>query len=307
MTCRGFPSALAALLALGCSSIISPDDGRLGGDPGVDASVRDSGTGSGDADVDPDSGVERDSGPPVECGDTPRCEGDNLVSCVAGMEARQDCRARDAYCEAGACVDWVCEPGSRECNDDLSATIICDARGRTAAESRCTGGSCDPDTGNCGDRPSMCDGLPEIEVGDTIGVDLCGESDDETFVPMGPNCASDSRADVGDRVYRLEVTSPQNLVIQLSDDDSRAAIDTVLYVRTTCDVAGSQIACDDDEPCSTIPFPGSCTDGVALGISRIRDRFEPGVYYIVIDAFEYTSGERRFRCGDVELTVRRAG
>lgn len=306
MAWRVSPVALAALLALGCSTIINPDDGRLGGESGLDSGLRDAGTVERDADVDPpDSGV--DSGPPVECGDTPRCEGDNLVSCIGGMEVRQDCRARDAYCDSGACVDWVCEPGSRACTDDLTGVEICDARGRMTAVTPCTGGACDPDTGRCSDAPSSCEGLPELEVGDTVTVDLCAESDDETFQPMGPNCSSDTPARTGDRVFALRVESTQNLVIQLQDDDARAAIDTIVYVRSICDRPGSQLACDDDEPCSGIPFPGACTDGVALGLSRIRDRFEPGVYYVVVDAFEYTRGERRYGCGEVELTVRRAG
>jgi hypothetical protein len=295
-----------AILAMGCSSIVNPDQGRLGGD--FDAGARadatvvlmDSGPGIDTGVVTPDSG-------PVTCagGAEPRCEGDNLVSCISGMEVRQDCRARRAYCDDGECRDWVCPPSSRMCTEDLRGVEVCTVRGDAFAVTTCTGSVCNPSTNACSSTPPMCPGLPTVAVGDTHMIDLCAQTNDNTFVPMGECGGGDpATAESGDAVFALTITTPTDVVIELSDVDTVAAIDTIVYLRRACDVPASQIACDDDEPCdSTFPIPGICTGGVDVRVSRIRTRLEPGTYYVVVDAFLYVQDRTRYGCGTARLRV----
>jgi hypothetical protein len=72
-------------------------------------------------------------------------------------------------------------------------------------------------------------------------------------------------------IYKLEVPQRQRVVLDL---DSR--FDGVLYVRRDdCAEDGSEVACNDDAPNGR----GSSTQN-----SRIDEVFEPGTYYVFVDA-----------------------
>ena len=305
------PLRLSCLLSLavaagGCSAIINPDDGRLGG-------PRDAGMAGVDSGITlMDSGPRRDSGtpppPPVDggpgCASTePRCVGDALVTCVSGMEIRQDCQARMAYCEGGECRDWECTPGTRECSSDLRTSIACDARGSAVTEVPCDG-ICNVATGRCDAVVDRCATAAPVTIGSTHDVQLCAGTDDNTHTPTD-GCGSTSRADSADAVFRLEVPTAQTVTIELTDIDLMRAIDTIVYVRRVCDDGSSQVACDDDVPCdmSTVPGMDFCIDGVDVRQSRIVTRLEAGTYYIVVDAFLYTRDRVAFSCGEVRLSV----
>jgi hypothetical protein len=196
-------------------------------------------------------------------------------------------------------------PSSRECTEDLRGVIVCNAQGSDEAVTECTGGLCDPDTNACSSTPPACSDVPSIAIGETRRIDLCEQSDDNTYVPAG-ECDMGIRAASGDAIFALTVTEPADVVIELSDVDTIAAVDTVVYLRRACNTAGSQLACDDDEPCnSTFPIPGACMGEIDVRVSRIRVRLEPGTYYIVADAFRYTADRVNYGCGDVRLRVTR--
>ncbi|HJL15437.1 MAG TPA: hypothetical protein RMH99_07280 [Sandaracinaceae bacterium LLY-WYZ-13_1] len=298
--------ALASgVLLVGCSALINPDDGRLGSSPDAGTSESDASSPGEDGGPDPrpdggDPGT--DAGASGCTSEEPRCEGDALVTCVGGMEVRQDCRARSAYCDEGECVDWECEPGSRECADDLRTSLVCDARGTGVMEVVCPV-ACDPTDGSCTTSSDRCMDAPSVTLGSTHMVDLCIKNDDHTF-RRAPGCGVESRADGGDTVFRLEVPSRREVTIELSDVDTTAAIDTIVYLRRLCDAEGSQVACDDDVRCEDSTVPGElCIGGADVRQSRITTRLEPGTYYVVLDHFEYTRGEVRFGCGEVRLTL----
>jgi len=300
---------LLAVLGFGCSALINPDESRLGDGPdagvGADAAVGfDAGAG-----VDAGLPAGDDAGPPVGCEPTPpACDGDDVVTCPDGVEARRDCQAEGGYCEAGGCRPWVCVPGSRACGAGLESVVVCDARGTAETEIPCTGGACDPATNMCeGVDPGACAGLPEIGVGDERTVDLCEEDDDHTF-RAGGDCDPRFGANAGDRVFALRITERGRYRIELEDDAILRDIDTVVYVRRQCDEDRSQIACGDDTRCMpTGPFGGDCMDGVRLGLSRVVLDLEPGTYYVVADAFLYDTERGESECGSVELRVREAG
>lgn len=318
-----------ALLFAGCSTIVTPDPLRLGGPldggvrvdaglPPTDGSVtpqpRDGGrgdagsvpdAGSRDAGAAPDAG-SRDAGAVdagATCTATDRCEGETFVSCRAGREARESCIERAAYCTPEGCRDWVCAPRTSECSEDLRSVLTCSDRGDARTPSPCELG-CDPRTDTCLTLPTSCTGLAAIPLGTSVIVGLCGESNDSTHQPA-PGCSATQEARAGDRTFVLTLERATEVAIELTDFDSSAAIDTIVYVRRVCDDASTQIVCDDDVPCSssTVPGPGGCSGSVDVRQSRIRTRLEAGVYFIVADAFLYSTSGTTYRCGTVRLSV----
>jgi hypothetical protein len=93
--------------------------------------------------------------------------------------------------------------------------------------------------------------------------------------------------------------------VNLFDADRSTAIDTVVYLRSSCNDRASQLACSDDIDCSdsTVPGPGGCAGMTELRQSIIETRLEAGTYYIVADAFDYSSSSVEYGCGRVSLTV----
>lgn len=290
-------ACFACALLFGCSAIIEPDPSRLGG---------------GDPDAGPSTGRDAgpprpDAGPPRPC-TTPgsRCDGEDLVTCAGGVETRERCTESESLCAEGRCEPWVCEPSSRECSADNRGLLVCNARGDNQTLTPCELG-CNRETNACVTIAPRCTiGVPRISVGDTATVDLCVETDDDTHQP-GTNCPRDERASVGDETFVLTVTEATNVAIEVSDADRDRAVDTVVYLRRMCDEQGSQIACGDDVPCGSSSLPGPLCTGVEVRQSRIFWRLEPGVYYVVVDAFEYDTATTRFGCGVVQLSVRTVG
>ena len=84
--------------------------------------------------------------------------------------------------------------------------------------------------------------------------------------------------------------------MDLRDEDDSAAIDTILYLRTNCEDAGSQFECSDDVPCdeSDVEF-GDCSGELQVRQSRIDVTLEAGSYTVVADHLRY----RDFGCGRV--------
>lgn len=293
-----WPVSLVALM--GCSAIVNPDVDRIGGaDSGQP--VMDSGTPPGDAGR--DAGARPDTGPPCVTG--ARCEGDTLISCRGGVESRQDCQAGGAYCLTDHCQPWVCTPSSRECTADLRGLVVCTPRGDNEALTPCELG-CDPTARTCVTTSLTCSTLPRITLGTPQRFDLCRETDEDTYTPTPDGCPATQRANVGDRTFVLTLTSDTDVVIDLRDVDTAAAVDTVVYVRRVCDDAGTQVACDDDIPCSESTVPG-CFGSTEVRQSRIETRLAAGTYYIVADAFAYRTETVMYRCGMVELRVDDAG
>lgn len=304
-----------AIASAGCSAVVSPDPSRFDAvDAGPVVTLMDSGTVPG-SDAGPGPQLDSGTTPPVDgggpgpvdappgCTGAPRCEGDVLVSCAAGVEVREECALAGAYCDEGACQERVCEPGSRQCSVDRRSVLTCDARGASLTEMACTF-ACDDSSATCllDPAPDTCTGFETITVGATERFSLCGQSDANTFVgASGSDCPGGSVADVGDVTFALTIPTRGFYVIDLRDVDSTRSIDTVVYLRRVCDDSSTQLACDDDVPCEQSDVPvGSCSDGVQVRQSRIATTLDPGTYYVVADAFDYDS----FGCGTVELRVR---
>lgn len=307
---------LLSFLLAACSAIIEPDQGRLGREEDA-GGIRlfDSGMPGRDAGPPIDAG-RRDAGIPgddagrfdagrFDAGATcvPGCIGETLVTCTGGAPTTTQCQDLGAYCEGTSCVPWMCTPGEILCTPDLGATTTCDARGSgTGAIIPCENG-CNPTTGECASVVPTCTGATPITVGTSTIVNLCSSSDGATY-QVTPGCDATVRADSGDATFVLTLTETTNVVIELTDADFSTAIDTVVYVRRVCTDQASQIACDDDVPCSESTVP-NCSGSFEVRQARIRTTLGPGTYYIVADAFLYSiDGGTTYRCGNVRLSVR---
>ncbi|MBX3270128.1 MAG: hypothetical protein KF729_07695 [Sandaracinaceae bacterium] len=294
-------AALAFGLCLGCSALVNPDVDRLGGDPGADSGV----TLMDGATPRPDAGPPRDGGGAACVEGTRTCAGDVLVVCAGGAERREDCAATGGICREGGCRPRACTPGTRTCADDGGSVLACSADGGELSVIDCGDGRCDPSTLACVE--GACRGLDEIRVGSTETLDLCDESDDDTYERDSAQCRATTRASVGDRVFVLRLAMDTRVVIELTDVDEDAAIDTIVYLRTVCDDPTTQIGCADDVPCmASTAQPPYCVDGVDVRQSRLVATLRAGTYYVVVDGFRYSRSGVSFGCGEVRLAVRAA-
>jgi hypothetical protein len=325
-----------ALAACGDDPVVAIEDPGLIGDPVVDD---DDGGGTGDIDeIDLDVGLVDDVAPDVRprldtgiadagvdsAGDAvasdtePQlcvpgaqlCDGDVLVTCSADGTAvgRVRCAEGGGRClETGPGLaecdydDAICEPGSSVCTDDLTGSRACTPDGDGYTEPVACPTRCNPRTGLCNPAPVAC---PDTSVVDlTPGnytFDLCeGSRDYEASEGDGDCRALD--VDGPERVFRLAITRPTDVLIDLRDDDDSLAIDTQLYLRAQCDDPTSQLACSDDIDCAASDVViGDCNGGVQRRQSRIAARLEPGEYFLVADSLVYDDGTS-FECGSVLL------
>jgi len=291
-------AAPAALVALaGCSALINPDTGRLGDDPDAGVVTR----------MDSGGPIGSDAGPGFDAGDGScsdgerRCNGDQLLTCVAGSFVARDCQAMGAFCDDETCEPHVCTPNSRRCSDDGDSIVSCSARGDQASEESCGDGRCDPDTVSCEGGGGGCEDLPELIPNDRKRIELCEGTGDNTFAPA-PGCGSDTPASAADVAYRLVLDEPRRLTFEVTDIDPMRAVDTILYIRRDCEDPSSQVVCADDVPCaaSTVD-PPACFGEVDVRQSRTTVSLPAGTYYVFVDAFEYMTSGTSFRCGTVRL------
>lgn len=315
------------------SSIVDPDaTSGPDGNTALDVSVSDTSTVEPDSGTDPDTAPEPDPtdagpAPDLEPGqvcvpDSTECDGDILLTCAPdgtavgrtrcssrGFVCGEDADGRSACVEDGPTVDpAICVPGALTCSPDAAAVLRCNADG-TAFEvaTRCESG-CNPDTNECNggtvDPPVGCSDLDAepLEQG-TLNFSLCDTGDDYSYSPDGDACQFEIAGE--DRIFVLTLDEPTDVFIDLKDNDSSAAIDTVLYVQTTCGDNSSQVLCTDDVPCDESDVETGCTDGFQPRQSRIEETFEPGTYYIIAEQLSYQSRRTgtRFSCGNVELIV----
>ncbi len=289
--------------------VTSPDD--AGTTPGADASPTADAWGTEDAStaadvVIPDS---TDAGSPDVPGricepNSTRCDGQVLLTCSGDGTAvgRTRCAARDAICEetpeGAQCTPQVCEPGTWSCVSD-SVSALCDEVGAGyETEAPCDDG-CDPATGQCaGAAPECALDFTPISPGEYL-LDLCAAGGDHNHTEQA-DCGTRGARSGRDELFGFTLVEPTEVYVDLRDEDDEAAIDTILYLRSACDDADTQIACSDDIPCdeSDVEF-GDCSRERQVRQSRILTRLDAGSYYIVADHLEY----RGFGCGQVRLLL----
>lgn len=155
----------------------------------------------------------------------------------------------------------------------------------------------------CGAPPGSCphDGIPTLVPGERLEINLCGTADDHE-----QSDATCGRAAHGeDSLVRVQIEARGRYRLTLRDVDGPVAIDTVLYLRSDCEVGESEFACDDDVDCDDADedLRANCEGGRQPRQSRLDVRLERGSYFAVIDSVERDG----FRCGLVQLRLRARG
>ena len=102
-------------------------------------------------------------------------------------------------------------------------------------------------------------------------------------------------------MFTFELDARSRVSVDFRDDDDGSAIDTRVYLRSTCTDDASQIICSDDVDCDAADpdIGGSCIDGVQYRQSVFDVTLDAGTYWLVADSYENGS----FDCGTVTLTV----
>jgi len=224
------------------------------------------------------------------CDDSPDCdrEDDVCVAAQSGGGADDDDEVLDPprYC-AAACASAADCPAYHACEDDRCVPVevlICRGDDVVAIDgcgevlrhvatcddgTICRDGECvEPATGDRCSAPIM---IPAVS-----GV-YEGSLDDAFTASLHGSCGGSGR----EIVFEMDVPHAMSLVA------TSTGFDTVLYARTACEDASSEIACNDDaRP------PGGRG-------SRVSVDLDPGTVYLVLDSYGATSGDYRL---SIDLT-----
>ena len=250
--------ALALALA-GCSALINPDDGRLGGegDAGtarLDAGRADGGDPSDAGDPTGDGGTDDDAGPmcPPSCDDGVACTVD---ACVDGACASTP--------DDGAC------PDAERCSPVLGCVPV-----RCSRDAECDDGvfcngaeACDedaPGTGCLPGEPIVCDD------GASCTADRCDEDADRCVATPDDSACGDAVDCTVDRCDPSASDGPTGCVSV--PDDGLCAGDYCTVGRrcsaTAGCVGGGERDCRDGNPCTA----DSCDEVGDMCVSTLRDQ-----------------------------------
>jgi hypothetical protein len=127
------------------------------------------------------------------------------------------------------------------------------------------------------DPTSACEGIEVIDSDRVISDTTVGRPND-----FESTCGYYARSP--DRPYLLRLGAESNVTAEITDGD----FDTVLHIRSVCDDAGTQIACDDD--------------GGELSLSRLDlVSLAVGDYILIVDGYgTWSSGDYTL---DVQITI----
>lgn len=249
-----------------------------------------------------------DTTPPVCEPSSTSCAANVLLTCAADGSAlgRTRCSSTAQICATdadgrAACIDPVCTPAAAYCVDAVTRGI-CDGTGAGPASTEVCPAGCNATTSACNALPGAgctVEASNPIVVGDVIQFDLCGAGDDVQSVGGTNDCTGGYTTDDEDAIFELTLDAPATLLFDLQDADSTAAIDTLLYLRSSCDVADSELVCADDILCADSAITTGCTGEVQPRQSQFEATLAAGTYYIIAEQFTRST----YTCGNVQLSV----
>ncbi|MCA9563843.1 MAG: hypothetical protein KC561_10155 [Myxococcales bacterium] len=204
--------------------------------------------------------------------------------------------------------------------DGLSCDGSATANGCGGCETL-TGAPGDPCTADCGQGRLQCQGSSDLACsceadvpdgtcahpfpigpGQSSAINLCGHGADQSNIAGDVDCQDRSEDNGDDVVFSFALEETREVSIQAYDQDVSVPIDTVLYLRSTCEDASSQVICSNDVQCSSLREPiGSCIEGLQPRASAIRYELGPGTYYLVVDSYDASFSGVAFRCGNVQV------
>jgi hypothetical protein len=238
----------------------------------------------------------------ADCGDGVwDCATPNSVECI-GERPENAC---------GGCGPLDGSPGDAcTCEgegwgDDEDGFLECDGTNSLECECEDVIDPVEPD-GTCDAPFTFLPSLDDDDVGEaTVEHDLC-DADDNLDIGDTDDCG-----DIGlpgnDLVYQFTLSEERDIYIELIDDDSGSAIDTVVSIRTECEDEDSQLICADDMLCTDENEDlGTCVGDYQPRQSIIDTVLEAGTYYLVIDSYEYDSEDfgldgPTWVCGDISM------
>lgn len=225
----------------------------------------------------------------------PGCESVTVVRTCTGPNV--DCALNGMTCNpsTAACAGPPCVEGRVECSPDGGASLRC--TGGVRVPTLCDGYGCDTATGLC---DPQCNRIMGTFTPGTVTFDVCSYGADFQN-NTGPGCMA--AADGEDRMARIVVPTRSRLDARARDDDGGANVDVVLYLRSGCDDAGTQIACGDDVPCAEAFDMSTCIRGNQWREAHLTADLGPGVYYLTVDSIDDFAESIDWGCGDVSLTV----
>jgi len=246
------------------------------------------------------------------------CDGNVLVTCSddGTRVGRTRCSALGNICalvDASGTADCVapssvCSPGLLFCTDGGSSAR-CSEDGAVVEQLEPCEAGCDAETGRCIEDAPSCPlaSIVDLEPG-SVRVNMCDASGTFSYLEQDDQYGLCRVFDFPSRdvMFRFTVDEPSLVRIDVRDDDGRAAIDTVAYLRATCDDTSSQLACSDDIPCNeATPGLGGCNGSVQPRQSRISIELDPGEYYLVAAILLYRSSSTgtQFTCGNIRVAL----
>lgn len=249
------------------------------------------------------------------CGDSGtfvrrRC--DEGTTCAATSEGSASCVPDDVI------VEPICEPLALRCGPGGATLQQCTEDGIAWLDVEECPFGCDSAVAECLDDGDPIDPPiePPIEACENpdirpraageFRIDLCDFDDTTALVPNG--ACGEQAGEGSDYTFSFTVERPSVVVLEALDGDPNIAVDTVVAIRTACDDEESQIACHDGLPCleSSEFSTRTCTGDRQPRHARITTTLEAGVFYGVVDHFEYTRNRVDFDCGitTVRLSIR---
>ena len=174
----------------------------------------------------------------------------------------------DANCPSGfACVNFTCQDASQ-----------CDVSEECPEGQLCLGGRC-TESDRCDPSVDLIN-LTLQSIGDAEIIDVDTTDEDNRFQASCGGGGSSS-----EKVIEVQINTIGQLTVTV---ESAPNFDTVLFMRSRCEVEGSQIACNDDanELLSEISTP----------------ILTPGIYYVFLDGFGSNTGIATLRFSLTSLT-----
>ena len=149
-----------------------------------------------------------------------------------------------------------------------------------------------------------CDSPRVLEVGDELEIDLCGHESNHRNVE-GPVECNEHEVFGSEAVAQFTLTRREPVRIEMYDSDPNRVIDTLLYLRSNCTEAATQLICADDQPCDeTNEDLGPCVNGRQPRHSLIEVELDAGTYFVIADSWNYSNGASEYTCGRVHLELK---